>query len=188
MPNLHRTLKSPPNAKSLSDGAALCLGDTAGWLAVYDVAALRAEPLSPPRHEARLGAGIACVAFSDDGARLLTMCVSGPVEVRDARAEGLPPLYTLAFRGPQYDGGTCLLCIAGGLAVAVTGGTDDIAPGAESRLARVWRLSVDGEEEAATLELTAFASAAAVRGDGGQIAVGGLDGRVRLFGGDTFSR
>jgi hypothetical protein len=66
------------------DSAALCLGDGLGWLAVYDVAALRAEPLSPPRHEARLGAGIAGVAFSDNGARLLTMCVSGSVEVRDA--------------------------------------------------------------------------------------------------------
>ena len=74
------------------DGAALCIGDGNGWLALYDVAALRAEPLSPPRHETQLGVMIAGVAFSDDGARLLTMCVSGPVEVRDARAEGLPLL------------------------------------------------------------------------------------------------
>jgi hypothetical protein len=89
------------------DGAALCLGDTAGWLAVFDVAALRAEPLSAPRHEARLGAGIAGVAFSDDGARLLTMCASGPVEVRDAWAEGLPPLRARVFRGPQRFNGSC---------------------------------------------------------------------------------
>jgi hypothetical protein len=166
------------------DGAALCLGDNAGWLAVYDVAALRAEPLSPPRHEARLGAGVAGVAFSDDGARLLTMCSSGPVEVRDAWAEGLPPLRALAFRGPQFSLGACLLRIAGGLAVAVGGGTEDIAPGAESRRARVWRLHADREEEVATFELTAFASTAAVRGDGGQVAVGGADGAVRLFGGE----
>ena len=95
------------------DGAALCLGDTAGWLAVFDVAALRAEPLSPPRHEARLGAAIAGVAFSDDGGRLLMICISGPVEVRDARAEGLPPLRVLAFRGPQRFYGSCLLRCAG---------------------------------------------------------------------------
>jgi hypothetical protein len=84
------------------DGAALCLGDSVGWLALYDVAALRAEPLSAPRREARLGAAIAGVAFSDDGARLLTMCVSGPVEVRDAWADGLPPLRALVFRGPHH--------------------------------------------------------------------------------------
>jgi hypothetical protein len=164
------------------DGAALCLGDTSGWLAVYDVAALRAEPLSPPRHEARLGVGIAGVAFSDNGARLLTLCVSGPVDVRDARAEGLPPLRTLAFRGPQYYLGSCFLRSAGGVLVAVSGGVHNIAPGAESRRARVWRLDADGEEEAATLELMAFASAAAVRGDGGQVAVGSVDSVVWLFG------
>jgi hypothetical protein len=131
------------------DSAALCLGDGAGWLAVFDVATLRAEPLSPARREARLGAAIAAVAFSDDGARLLTMCVSGPVEVRDAWAEGLPPLRTLVFRGPQFFNGSCLLRCAGGLAVAVGGGVDNIAPGVESRCARVWRLSPDGEEEVA---------------------------------------
>ncbi len=91
------------------DGAALCLGGGAGWLAVYDVTTLRAEPLSPPRHEAQLGAGTAGVAFSDDGARLFTMCVSGPVEVRDARAEGLRLLRELAFRGPKNTAGSCFL-------------------------------------------------------------------------------
>jgi hypothetical protein len=35
------------------DGAALCLGNSSGWLAVFDVAVLRAEPLSLPRHEAQ---------------------------------------------------------------------------------------------------------------------------------------
>ena len=68
--------------------------------------------------------------------------------------------------------------------MAVGGGTYNIAPGANSRRARVWRLSADGEEEAATLKLIAFASAAAraaVRGDGGQVAVGGADGAVRRF-------
>jgi WD40 repeat protein len=163
------------------DGAALCLGDRTGWLAVYDVAVLRAEPLSPPRHEAELRAGIADVAFSDDGGRLFTMCVSGPVAVRDARAEGLPLLHALAFHGPLYYGNPCVLRCVGGLAVAVGGGCHNIAPGAESRRVRVWRLSADGGEEAATLELRAFASAAAVRGDGGQVAVGGADGAVRLF-------
>jgi WD40 repeat protein len=77
---------------------------------------------------------------------------------------------------------------AGGVAVAVGGGTQGIAPGAESKRARVWRLSADGEEEAATLELTAFASATAVRGDDGQVAVGGVDGAVRLFGGEDWAQ
>jgi hypothetical protein len=170
------------------DSVALCLGDNVGWLAVYDVVKLRAEPLSPPRHEARLGAAIAGVAFSDDGGRLLMICISGPVEVRDARAEGLSLLRTLAFRGPQSPGGTCILRCAGGLAVAVGGGIADIAPDAESRRAGVWRLSANGEEAAATLELTAFATAAAVRGDGGQVAIGGTDGAVRLFGGEGWAQ
>jgi WD40 repeat protein len=170
------------------DGAALCLGDTAGWLAVFDVTALRAEPLSAPRHEARLGTAIAGVAFTDDGGRLLTMYASGPVEVRDARAEGLPPLRVLVFRGPQNQMGSCNLRCAGGVAVAVGGGVLNIAPGAESRRARVWRLDADGETEVATLELPAFASAATVRGDGGQVAVGGADGVVRLFSGEGWAR
>jgi WD40 repeat protein len=171
------------------DGAALCLGDTSGWLTVYGVATLRAEPLSAPRHEARLGVGIAGVAFSDDSTRLLTMCYSGPVEVRDARAEGLPPLRTLAFRGPQSVMGSCLLRSAGGVAVAVGGGVFNIAPGVESRRARVWLLDADDAEvEAATLELPTSASAAAVRRDGGKIAVGGADGAVRLFGGEDWAQ
>jgi WD40 repeat protein len=171
-----------------SDGAAICLGDGVGWLAVYDVAALRAEPLSPPLHEARLRAGIAGAALTDDGGRLLTMCASGPVEVRDARAEGLPPLRALAFHGPQNASGMCLLHYAGDLVVAVGGGTESIGPGGESKRARVWRVSADGEEEVATLELTAFASAATVCGDGGQVAVGGADGAVRLFDGEGWAQ
>jgi hypothetical protein len=170
------------------EGAALCLGDGAGWLAVYDIAALRAKPLSPPRHNAQLGTMIAGVAFSDDGARLLTMCASGSVEVRDARAEGLPPLRALVFRGPQIGNGSCLLRCTANLVVAVGGGVDNNAPGAESRRARVWRLDADGEEEVATLELPAFTSAVAVRGDGGQVAVGGADGAVRLFGGEGWAQ
>jgi WD40 repeat protein len=187
----HSAGSSISSSAASPDGAALCLADGDGWVAMYDLAALRAEPLSPPRYEAQLGAGIAGVAFSDDGARLLTMCAFGPVEVRDARAEGLPPLRVLAFRGPLSHLGTCFLRCAGGVAVAVGGGienTSNIAPGAESKQARVWRLSVDAEEVAATLELTAFASAAAVRGDGGQIAVGGVDGAVRLFGNDGWTQ
>jgi WD40 repeat protein len=180
--NIHSSAASP-------DGAALCLGDSVGWLAVYDVAVLRAEPLSPPRYEARLGTAIAGVAFSDDGGWLLTMCTSGLVEVRDARAEGLPPLRTLAFRGPRNSQASCFLRCAGGVAVAIGGGTGDITPGAKSEHAGVWRLSADGEEEAATLtELTSFASAAAVRGDGGQVAVGGVDGVVRLYGGEGWAQ
>ena len=97
----HSAGSSISSSAASPDGAALCLADGDGWVAMYDLAALRAEPLSPPRYEAQLGAGIAGVAFSDDGARLLTMCVRGPVEVRDARAEGLPLLRALAFRGPQ---------------------------------------------------------------------------------------
>ena len=153
---------------------------------MYDVAVLRAEPLSPPLHEAQLGAGLAGAAFSDDGGRVLTMCLSGPVEVRDARAEGLPLLRTLAFRGPQFYANS--LHCAGGLAVAVGGGFIRITPGAESKRARVWRLSPNEEAEAATLELTVFASATAVRSDGGQIAVGGVDGAVRLFGGEGWAQ
>jgi hypothetical protein len=52
----------------------------------------------------------------------------------------------------------------------------------------VWRVSPDGEEEAATLELPAFASAAAIRGDGSQVVVGGADGVVRLFGGEGWAQ
>jgi hypothetical protein len=48
-------------------------------------------------------------------------CVSGPLEVRDARGEGLPLLRTLDFRGPGSTLGSCQLCCAGGLAVAVGG-------------------------------------------------------------------
>ena len=103
------------------DGTALCLGDTAGWLAVFDFAAWRTEPLSPPQQETQIGAAIAAVAFSDDDGRLLTICVSGPLEVRDARGEGLPLLRTLDFRGPGSTLGSCQLCCAGGLAVAVGG-------------------------------------------------------------------
>jgi hypothetical protein len=127
------------------DGTALGLIFGGGLLAVYDVAMLRAEPLSTARHKAQLEAGIsvAGIAFSDDGARLLTLCVSGPVEVRDAWAEGLPVLRTLAFRGPT-NGYLALHC-AGGLAVAVGGGMVSIVPGAESRRARIWLLS--GERE-----------------------------------------
>jgi WD40 repeat protein len=169
------------------DCAVLCLGDNGGWLAVFDAARLRAEPRSPPRQEARLGAGIAGVAFSDDGARLLTMCIFGPVEVRDVWGEGLPLLRKLAFRGPQHSSGPVLFC-AGDLAVAVGGGSYSIVPGAESRRARVWQLGVADEKEAATLELTAFTSAAAVRSDGGQVAVGGADGAVRLFEGEDWEQ
>jgi WD40 repeat protein len=183
----HSAGSSLNSSAASPDGTVLCLGDSASWLAVFDVATLCAEPLSRPRHEAQLGAQIAGVAFSDDGARLLTMCVSGPVEVRDARAEGLPLLRALAFRGPKV-AGKCTLHCAGGLAVAVGGGSFYIAPGAESRRVRIWRLSTDGEEEEATLELTAFASATAVRGDGGQVAVGGADGAVWLFGGEGWAQ
>jgi WD40 repeat protein len=170
------------------DGEALCGGTGNGWVAVFDVTALMAEPLSPPRHEAQLGTGIAGVAFSDDGARLLTMYAAGAVEVRDADAEGLALLRTLAFCGPYNAQGSCFLHCAGGLAVAVGGGLFEFARGAQSRRARVWHLSPDGEDELATLELTAFASAAAVRGDGGEIAVGGADGVVRLFGGEGWAQ
>jgi hypothetical protein len=70
----------------------------------------------------------------------------------------------------------------------VGGGIIDIAPGVKSKLARVWRLGVDGnQEETTTLELTAVASAAAVHGDGGQVGVGGADGVVRLFGGEDWA-
>jgi hypothetical protein len=59
------------------------VGDTGGWLVVYGLAALRAELLSPPRHEVKLGTRIAGLTFSDASTRLLTMCISGAVEVRD---------------------------------------------------------------------------------------------------------
>jgi WD40 repeat protein len=44
-----------------------------------------------------------------------------------------------------------------------------------------------GEEEVATLEIAAFTTAAKVRGDGGEIAVGGADGTVRLFGSEGWA-
>jgi hypothetical protein len=49
-------------------------------------------------------------------------------------------------------------------------------------------LSTRGEEEVATIEIPALASAAAVRGDGGQVAVGGADGAVRLFERDDWAQ
>ena len=137
---------------------------------------------------------IMAVAFNDDGAHLLTMCISGPVELRDARAEGLLLLRTLqAFHGPADYDGDYYLCCAGGLAVAVGGGVSatrgvtDVTPSIEERRARVWAVGgVDGREEEVTLELPVIASACAVRSDGSQIAIGGADGVVRLFGGEDF--
>jgi WD40 repeat protein len=166
------------------DGTALCLGDTAGWLAVFDFAAWRAEPaLSPPQQETQLGAARAAAAFSDDGRRLLTICVSGPLEVRDARGEGLPLLRTLDFCGPETTLGSCQLRSAGGLVAAVGG--DGLARrlDADSKRARVWLLDAGGDEEVeeATLELPDLVSAVAVRGGGRQIAIGAADGAVRLF-------
>jgi WD40 repeat protein len=185
---VNHSVGSSINSSAASlDGRWLCLGDRGGWLAVFDVAVLRAEPLSLPRHEVQLRVGIAGVAFNDEhGARLLTMCVSGPVEVRDARCEGLPVVHTLAFRGPQGPQGIYLLGCAGGLAVAVGGGFEDVALGAESKRARLWQVGPGAEEEKATLELTTFASAAVIRSDGGQVAIGGHDGAVRLFGGEDW--
>jgi WD40 repeat protein len=184
-----------PNAMnafvSSCDGAALCFGDDSGWLGIYDVSTLRVAPLSPPRHKAELRVGIVSAAFSNDGARLLTMCAFRDVEVRDARSAGLPLLRTLAFQGPGnghgHDG---FLHCAGDLAVAVSGGYPDNTAelGADNRRARLWLLHASGEEEVATIEIPAFASAAAVRGDGGQIAVGGTDGAVRLFESDGWAQ
>jgi WD40 repeat protein len=170
------------------DGEALCIGDTAGWLCLFDVAALRVEPLSPPRSEVQLATGVAGAAFSDDGARLLTMCMQAEaVEVRDARSAELLVLRTLAFNTPHTSLGSNLLHCAAGLVVAVGGGTLDIREDLDSKRARVWRLDTDGEEEVATLQLTAFASAAAMRVDGSQVAVGGADGVVRLFASDGWT-
>jgi hypothetical protein len=58
------------------DGAAFCLSDTSHLLSVFDIAVLRVNPLSPSQCEAQLDAFMMGAAFSDDGARLLTMCAS----------------------------------------------------------------------------------------------------------------
>ena len=105
------------------DGAALCLSDTSHLLSVFDIAVLRVNPLSPSQCEAQLDAFMMGATFSDDGARLLTMCASARVEVRDARSEGLPVLRTLDLHGPVFDHGykeyiQSRLCCTGDLAVA----------------------------------------------------------------------
>jgi hypothetical protein len=51
---VNNSVGSSINSSAASlDGRWLCLGDRGGWLAVFDVAVLRAEPLSLPRHEAQ---------------------------------------------------------------------------------------------------------------------------------------
>jgi WD40 repeat protein len=172
------------NGNVAHDGSAICLCDGAGWVGIFDIATLRAEPLSPPRHEGVCSGDITGIAFSDDGTRILRMSQSAlVVEVRDARCEGLPLLRTLPFSGPQLGYGTSKLECAGGLAVAVGGGVTSVGstPHAESKCARVWRLDAGSETVVATLKLTVYASTAAVRGDGGEVAVGGTDGVVGLF-------
>jgi hypothetical protein len=68
-----------PSSAISRDGAALCLGRNTGSLAVYDVATLRAEPLSSPRQEAQLAAGIAGIARGSAG-RGVTVFLCGPPE------------------------------------------------------------------------------------------------------------